>query len=209
MSLLRSSRETSRQTFEKHADFYDSSNFINTYLDKWDQEIVKMNLPRPLLDMGCGPGRLLGKLALSGDGDIHGVDITLAGLRLAGQKAAQSDNIYSLTEASLEELPYKARSFRSITMTGVFHHLEKTDLVLQEAARVLVDSGMLLIADPYFPPLMRQFVNAMLSIYPITGDRKFYTASNIEKRAKKHGFVKKSVFEMPLAYILVFEKCYS
>jgi hypothetical protein len=56
---------------------------------------------------------------------------------------------------------------------------------------------------------MRQFVNAMLGIYPITGDRKFYTVSGIENLAKKHGFVKKSVYDIPLAYILVLEKCCS
>jgi hypothetical protein len=49
----------------------------------------------------------------------------------------------------------------------------------------------------------------MLNIYPITSDRRFYTALDIEKRAKKHGFVKKSMLVMPLAYILAFEKCYS
>jgi ubiquinone/menaquinone biosynthesis C-methylase UbiE len=209
MSLIKSSSDASRQTFEKHADFYDSSNLINTYLDKWDQEILKMNLPRPLLDMGCGPGRLLGKLLLAGDGDIHGVDITLAGLKLAEKKASDSGRSYFLTEAQLENLPYKDNSFRSLIMTGVFHHLEKPEMVLREAARVVVDSGTLLIADPYFPPLMRQFINIMLGIYPITGDRRFYTESGIEKLAKKHGFIKKNVYEIPLAYILVFEKCYS
>jgi ubiquinone/menaquinone biosynthesis C-methylase UbiE len=209
MSLIKSSREISRHTFERHADFYDNSKIINSYLDKWDQEILKMNLPCPLLDMGCGPGRLLGKLLQSGDGDIHGVDITLAGLRLAEKKVSSTGGLYTLTEASLEELPYKDNSFSTLLMTGVFHHLEKPKPVLAEAARVLANSGILLIADPYFPPLMRQFINIMLSIYPVTGDRRFYSEANIEKLAKKHGFVKKSVYDIPLAYILVFEKCYS
>jgi ubiquinone/menaquinone biosynthesis C-methylase UbiE len=209
VSLIKSSKSISRETFENHADFYDTSGVINTYLDKWDKEILKLDLPRPLLDMGCGPGRLLEKLLLAGDGDIHGVDLTLSGLKLARQKLSPTGKSYSLTEAGLEELPYKDKRFRTLTMTGVFHHLEKPHPVLAEASRVLDVSGTLLIADPYFPPFMRQFINLMLSIYPITGDRRFYTEAGITKLAKMHGFEKKNVYDIPLAYILVFEKCCS
>ena len=209
MSLLKSSRSVSRNTFENHANFYDTSGIINTYLDKWDNEILKLNLPRPLLDMGCGPGRLIEKLLQEYDGDIYGVDITLSGLSLAQEKILGLGKTPLLTEAGLEELPYKAKSFRTLAMTGVLHHLEKPKLVLAEAARVLDDFGLLLIADPYFPPLMRQFINMMLSIYPVTGDRRFYTEAGITKLAKIHGFEKKSVYDIPLAYILVFQKCCS
>jgi len=205
MSLLASSQKTSRKSFEKHADFYDSSVFINNYLNKWDQEIINMNLPRPLLDLGCGPGRLLSKLR--GNGERYGLDLTLAGLKIArGKFGEQSENTH-FAEGLLEELPYKSNSFNSTVISGVFHHLEKPEIALSEVSRIIKDTGLLIIADPYFPPLMRQFINGVLSFYPITGDRRFYTASQVENLALKHGFVKKGVLEMPLAYILTFEKC--
>ena len=54
---------------------------------------------------------------------------------------------------------------------------------------------------------MRHFINIMLSIYPITGDRRFYAPSKVECRAAKSGFEKINMIKMPLAYILVFRKC--
>jgi ubiquinone/menaquinone biosynthesis C-methylase UbiE len=209
MSFLKSADRVSRDLFEKHADFYDNSTVINNYLERWDREIIALSPSTPLLDIGCGPGRLLNKLTRAGHRDLAGIDIAAAGPRLANEKASGGDNSLSLCEGLAERMPFRHGSFRSVVFSGVFHHIEKPKIVLEEAARILGNSGTLIIADPYFPPLMRQFINAILSIYPITGDRRFYTSDRITKLAKRAGFEKKRMINMPLAYILIFEKCSS
>jgi len=209
LSLLKSSDRASRDTFEKWSGFYDSSEFINNYLDKWDREIIGLAPPSPLLDIGCGPGRLVNKLLREGFDDIFGIDITKGGLLLAKEKGLGYTGNGSLgfVESLAEKLPFKNGSFKSVIISGVLHHFEKPDPVLAEASRTLDNSGHLIVADPYFPPLMRQFINALLSIYPITGDRRFYTSQKVEKMATRAGFQKINMIKMPLAYILVFRKC--
>jgi len=211
MSFVRPSNEVSRHLFEKYSDFYDNSGFINNYLGKWDIEISNMAPPTPLLDIGCGPGRLLNKLLLAGYTNLSGIDITRRGLQLAKSKVFSSgmDSSVSFAEALAEFLPFADNSFNSITISGVLHHMEKPEVVLNEAARVLKNNGTLIIADPYFPPLMRHFINAVLSIYPIAGDRRFNTSEGVEKLARRSGFEKKKMINMPLAYILVFQKCFN
>lgn len=210
MSLLKSSDQASRDTFERWSGFYDRSEFINNYLNRWDQEIIALAPPSPLLDIGCGPGRLVNKLLESGYNDICGIDLTKQGLFLAREKSLKSaaDSLH-LTKGMAEKLPFKGEVFKSVVISGALHHLEKPKPVLAEAARVLDNSGLLIVAEPYFPPLMRHFINAVLSIYPITGDRRFYAPSKIEELATNAGFEKINVLKMPLAYILVFRKCYS
>jgi SAM-dependent methyltransferase len=180
---------------------------INSYLDHWDKEFLSMKLETPLIDLGCGPGRLLGKLLENGYDDVFGIDISQSGLHLARTKGGQDANISGLALGLLEQIPYKTGSFKTAILSGVFHHLEKPKIVLSEIARILRDQGQLIIADPYFPPPVRQLINTVLGIYPITGDRRFYSPGNIEKLAGRFGLIKKDMVNMSLSYILVFEKC--
>jgi ubiquinone/menaquinone biosynthesis C-methylase UbiE len=211
MSLLGSADQVSRKAFERFSDFYDNSSFINSYLARWDREIIALSAEAPLLDIGCGPGRLIHKFASSGFRDIAGVDVTLRGLQLAKGRFAQSqlDAPLALCEALAANLPFRENSFATIVFSGVLHHLEKPTKALDESWRILKERGTLIIADPYFPPLMRHFINAVLSIYPVTGDRRFYAVSKMTSLARGAGFRKKKMINMPLAYILVFEKCSS
>ncbi len=207
MSLLKSSDQASRDTFERHSDFYDNSNFINSYLDRWDREILALRSPSPLLDIGCGPGRLLGKLLGAGYADVNGIDITKNGLLLARRKALSKGGSPGLANSLAEMLPFKDASFQSAILLGVLHHMEKAEPVLAEAARVLGSSGLLIVAEPFFPFPMRHLVNAVLSVYPITGDRRFYAPARVTRLAERAGFEKINVIKIPLAYILVFQKC--
>jgi ubiquinone/menaquinone biosynthesis C-methylase UbiE len=208
LSLLKSSDQSSKELFEKWSDFYDRSGFINNYLDKWDNELIGLSPATPILDIGCGPGRLVNKLIRAGYRDVYGIDVTLKGPQIAWEKARQysSEEFLHLTEGLAEYLPFGDRSFASVTLSGVLHHIEKPDVVLREARRVLADAGTLIIADPYFPPIMRQLINFVLDIYPIAGDRRFYTENKVSRIANRAGFEKKKMIKMPLAYILVFGK---
>ena len=166
--------------------------------------------PSPLLDIGCGPGRLAGKLLAAGYDDVCGIDITKQGLLLAREKGSiRFGNSLHLVEGVAETLPFKSASFASAVISGVLHHMEKPVPVMLEAARILNGNGILILAEPYFPPLMRHFINIMLSIYPITGDRRFYAPSRVEYLAAEADFEKINMIKMPLAYILVFRKCCS
>jgi SAM-dependent methyltransferase len=93
--------------------------------------------PGDLLEIGCGPGRLLATLAERG-WTVTGVDPAPAMLELARQRVPAAAQ--RLTVARAEDLPYEDAAFDAVVAIGV---LEYTDLpaAVRELARVLTPGG--------------------------------------------------------------------
>jgi ubiquinone/menaquinone biosynthesis C-methylase UbiE len=205
VSLLKSSSEVSRTAFNRWADFYDSSWIINKVTKGWDDFLIDLSLPKPILDLGCATGRLLRKLDEKGFERIFGIDISESCLKLAKEKSP--DKRINLTQGFLERLPYKNCSFSTAILSGVLHHLEKPSLALNEINRILNKSGIFIICEPRFIWGLRHMVNLVTAIYPVQGDRRFYTWRKIAALAEKAGFSKKDLFKSAFSFILIFEKC--
>ena len=205
MSLLASSRDTSRWTFEKGAGFYDRSRIVNHFLSEWDNRILALKPATPLLDLGCATGRTLVKFIENGYTDVCGFDLSLNCLKILRGKFP--DESPSLARGFIENLPYRNESFSSALLSGVLHHLEDPKEAFREIARVLKSSGKLFIAEPQFPIGIRQFINMILDIYPVTGDRRFYTPEIVTKIASLCGFRQIISLNKGISYILVLERC--
>ena len=205
MSLLKSSREVSRSAFNRWADFYNSSWIINKVTGRWDGYLLGLSLSEPILDLGCATGRLLSKLDEVGYDELYGVDISESCLKLARGRTAE-DKV-NLAQGFLENLPFKDNSFSTAILSGVLHHLEKPLIVLNEIERLLKKSGIFIICEPRFVWGIRHLVNLATAIYPVMGDRRFYTSRKIAALAKEAGFVKKDLFLTSFSHILTFEKC--
>ena len=87
MSLLKSSRDVSRWTFDRWAGFYKSSRIINWFTGQWDDHYLDMSLKEPILDLGCATGRLLGKFSNNGRREMFGFDLSRTCLRMAKHSA--------------------------------------------------------------------------------------------------------------------------
>ena len=205
MSLLASSRQTSRSTFDRWASFYDNSRIIKLFLRGWDERVIGLSPPTPVLDLGCATGRLANKLVHNGAERIYGLDLSHNCLSIARKNAG--DDRFHPTQGFIEDLPFKDAIFASVIFSGVIHHLEKPQEALREAYRVLKPSGKLFIIEPNFVMGIRQIMNLALDIYPISGDRRFYPPGKIISLAQSSGFVKKDVLKYPFSYILVFGRC--
>ncbi len=205
MSLLKSSREVSRTAFNRWADFYDSSWIINKITERWDDYLLGLSLPEPILDLGCATGRLLRKLEKRGYKELYGIDISESCLGIAAKNT--NGGIVSLAQGYMETLPFKSASFSTAVLSGVLHHLEKPSEVLDEVARVLGEKGILIICEPRFIWGPRQAINLILDIFPVQGDRRFYTWRQVAVLADKKGFLKKDLIGGFFSYILVFERC--
>jgi ubiquinone/menaquinone biosynthesis C-methylase UbiE len=205
LSLLRSSRETSSSTYERWAWLYDRSRIINFVVRRWHNRLIGLKPETPIIDLGCGPGRLVAKLTGNGFDEVYGFDLSSSCLKITRSRPANSQA--GLARGFIENLPFKENSFASAVLSGVFHHLEEPAVALAEIARILRSSGTLYIIDPLFPPGVRQIVNLTLDVYPVGGDRRFYVPRGIVEMADSAGLVKKDVVMYPFSYILILEKC--
>jgi len=105
-------------------------------------------LSGPALDIGTGKGLTAMSLARRGlevvsvdsDGDEQAVAFLLAA------EADLAERIFFL-HGDASVLPYSANHFGCAALVDVLHHLQDPALVLEETARVLRPSGILILAD--------------------------------------------------------------
>ncbi|MEL6255409.1 MAG: methyltransferase domain-containing protein [Bacteroidota bacterium] len=94
-------------------------------------EILKAKAGASILDVACGPGQLL-KIAKEYQLDLHGVDISDVGIKMAKESLPNAD----LRVANAEQLPFANNSFDYITCIGSLERMLHLQKVLQEIRRV-------------------------------------------------------------------------
>jgi ubiquinone/menaquinone biosynthesis C-methylase UbiE len=100
---------------------------------------------RRVLDAGCGTAYGSAILAGAGAKEVVGVDV--AGDVLAAVGPRMPDGV-RLEEADVANLPFEDGSFDLVVCFEVIEHMEDTDVVLDELARVLAEDGVLAISSP-------------------------------------------------------------
>lgn len=145
-------------TFDRFARFYDAD--YRNYAD--DVEAIGLlaaDTGDPLLELGCGTGRLLAPLVAAGH-TLTGVDISPAQLAVARNKLAAESNParVTLVEADLRtfRLPRADFAFAFCTSNTLMHFVtpEAQLAVLQNACRHLRPGGLLLV-DLFNPDVAR------------------------------------------------------
>ena len=100
---------------------------------------------RRVLDAGCGIGYGSNMLAEAGAAEVHGVDIAEPVIEAAAQGAGPG---VTFTTGDVAALDLDADSSDLVVCFEVIEHVEDTDVVLDELARVLAPGGLLLISSP-------------------------------------------------------------
>jgi ubiquinone/menaquinone biosynthesis C-methylase UbiE len=100
------------------------------------------------LDVGCGDGVMLYKIALRG-GRAMGVDVSWDGLPLAQEHFRQlcRDNPW-LVQGSAYELPLESESVNYVTAVEVVEHLKAPEMFLREVIRLLRPGGIFALTTP-------------------------------------------------------------
>lgn len=147
-------------TFDRFARFYDGD--YRSYDDDIETLILlAAEWGEPLLELGCGTGRVLAPLAAAGY-RITGVDLSPALLALAAARLPEhaSQRSVQLVEADLRtfDLPRKEFAFAFCVSNTLMHLTTAGDQIaaLRNAARHLRPGGRLLI-DLFNPDLPRLF----------------------------------------------------
>ena len=100
---------------------------------------------RRALELGCGTGIFLEKVAESG-ALIHGLDLSEDLLAKARTRLAGLANV-TLDHGNAQQMPYEAQAFDTVYGSSVLHHLD-LDAALREVHRVLRPGGRLVFAEP-------------------------------------------------------------
>lgn len=92
-----------------------------------------------VLDIGCGGGFLSNRLAKIGH-TVTGIDLSHDSLEVAKRFDVTRTVQYQPADAC--KLPFPDNSFDAVTAMDFLEHVERPDLVFQEAARVLRPGGL-------------------------------------------------------------------
>jgi SAM-dependent methyltransferase len=105
--------------------------------------------PRRILDVGCGTGYLLRRLAALAPeaAELAGIDASPAMIEVAG--AASADDRLRFSVGTAEQLPFPAGTFDLVVSTTSFDHWADQQAGLAECARVMAPGGCLVLADQF------------------------------------------------------------
>ena len=121
------------------------SDIVSRTLDLALQEGLQ---PQRVLDVGCGTGQLLRRLAAGQDGDcgeLVGVDASPGLIKEARSRADDPRLVFLQGEA--ERLPFPENHFELVFATTSFDHWADQRLGLRECARVLAPGGRFILTD--------------------------------------------------------------
>ncbi len=116
-------------------------------LNKWI-EALKVNKAQQVLDFGCATGT--SSLALSRNG-IKAVALDASTQMIEKvRKKAQAENLtVRCVVGDAEQLPFKNNCFDGVICMGVLHHLPNMTKGIEEQIRVLNETGMIFITEPF------------------------------------------------------------
>ena len=120
----------------------------------------------PILEVGCGDGRISSLLAKYRDDPLVGVDISREMLRKYVEREGISG--LQLIHCDAENLPFKDDSFNGMICIQTLVHLPNAEVVIDESSRILRDGGKLIldINTPNSPRVLR-----LLSLVRSLSDR--------------------------------------
>ena len=112
-----------------------------------DLALACVPAPRRILDVGCGTGYLLGRLAAGAAQAevLAGIDAAPAMIEVARDAAA--DDRLRFVAGTAERLPWPAATFDLVVSTTSFDHWADQRAGLAQCARVLAPGGCLVLAD--------------------------------------------------------------
>jgi SAM-dependent methyltransferase len=168
MTLDSSITSSNAALFDRFAHFYDAD--YRHYQDDIDLILdLAVQADGPILELGCGTGRVLLPLVEAGH-TVTGIDISPALLRLASEKIGNTQHATRNTnhQADLRtfDLPTKDFAFAFCTSNTLMHLTTQADqfAVLRNAYRHLRPGGLLLI-DLFSPDVARlHAVNGIMEL---------------------------------------------
>ena len=177
-------------------------NQSHSKLTDWGLQQVSINKDFKILDVGCGGGRTIQKLAsITGEGLVCGVDYASGSVAVSRRKNAEliKRGLVEVQEASVSRLPFADCSFDLATAVETQYYWPDLVNDMKEVRRVLKPGGRLLVIaetykggrlDPLKAPVMKLLKSTHLSA---DDQRELFTAAGYDdvqiSEEKKRGWI--------------------
>jgi SAM-dependent methyltransferase len=168
-------------------------------LTDWGLAQVSIGTRATILDVGCGGGRTVQKLAaLAPEGRVYGVDYSDASVALSRKtnKRGIQEGRVDIRQASVSRLPFSDHMFDLVT--AVETHFYWPDLLadVQEVLRVLKPGGtFLILAEAYKGGKYDKRLERFAAVMTQTGPYSHLTADQHRELLSSAGFFEAQVIE--------------
>ncbi|MGF1459500.1 MAG: class I SAM-dependent methyltransferase [Leptolyngbyaceae cyanobacterium] len=174
--------------FDRWAPSYDTilPSVLYQAVHKRLMDYVHLPSPCQVLEVGCGTGKLLARLAqhwstLSG----VGIDLSTGMIAQAEQNFADCDRLQVIC-GDVTRLPFATRTFDAVFCSISFLHYPQPAAAFQAIVQILKPSGKLYLAD-FVPPRWQDIEIWRPGISP--GGIALYSANAREQLGKEAGLV--------------------
>jgi ubiquinone/menaquinone biosynthesis C-methylase UbiE len=138
--------------WNKWSESADGKGWLYDYLRRAQLGVISLldiKEKTDFLDIGCGTGWAVGKVAELADnkGSFYGVDLSSGMIEKAKEKFKDDGNFHFIV-ANAESIPLADDSFDNIICTNSFHHYLHPGKAMKEMHRLLRKGGKLFILDP-------------------------------------------------------------
>lgn len=116
---------------------------LDRYPGKYVEQTLRgLSVPGPILEAGCGAGRIVRHYRNCGR-DIIGVDFIASALQLI----TRADPTVPLVVADIEKLPFPNAHFAAVLAFGLYHNIENgPEAAFRETRRIIRSDGLLCAA---------------------------------------------------------------
>ena len=147
-------------------------------------QIIDLDQASRLLDVGCGTGIFLEILEKKyPSAQLDGIDPSQAMLEKASEKVSSK---VTLEAGSAESLPYDSQSFDWVVLSNCLGHIKHQEVALNEAHRVLKNSGKVIITDWTKDFLAMRIVNLYTQLFDYAEYNSLRSSETIAMMEKLH-----------------------
>ena len=168
--------EKNIKAYDQKADDYDNTP-DGKFTEKFKQLLlanISVQDGDRVLDVGCGNGSLLSRLAQANKIEGFGTDISPQMIKNAAIRCPA----FRFAVSGCETIPFDDHSMDIITVCAAYHHFPDVGGFALEAKKLLRPGGSIYVAEIYLPAIIRPVVNLFLPLSK-DGDVKFYSSREI------------------------------
>jgi len=189
------------------AQLYDKA--VSKYLEPEYKQVVDEVCSfkaRKLVDIGCGPGKLLSLIASRISIDLMvGIDISYAMARIACRNFRRNGVMADVVNADAHMLPIRDGSIDLAVSTGTLHHIRRPEQVFRECMRILASRGEAWIYELSHDAPLKEIVEAAKQLHrPALLLKLSAVMHGIPRREYTEGFIRKALDRAGVKYFIEF-----